>query len=77
MTDEAVLRRVAAAFARKWDGRWDLAVRDGRFYNRSASDWPSEVFEVTPARACAHDKADPREATTHRFGELRRRGGLG
>ena len=67
ITDDKVLHRVAAAFAGKWDGRWDLSVRDGRFYNRSASDWPSEVFEVTPARAFAHDKSDPRGATTHRF----------
>ena len=47
VTDEKVLTRVTAAFAAKWDGRWDLAVRDGRFYNRNASDWPSEVFAVT------------------------------
>ena len=67
VTDEKVLTRVAAAFAGKWDGRWDLAVRDGRFYNRNASDWPSEVFAVTPARVFAHAKADPRGATTHRF----------
>jgi hypothetical protein len=67
VTDEKVLTRVAAAFAGKWDGRWDLAVRDGRFYNRNASDWPSEVFAVTPARVFAHTKADPRGATTHRF----------
>jgi nitroimidazol reductase NimA-like FMN-containing flavoprotein (pyridoxamine 5'-phosphate oxidase superfamily) len=31
VTDEAVLRRLAAAFAARWDGRWQFDVRDGRF----------------------------------------------
>lgn len=67
VTDENVLSRVAEAFAGKWDGRWQLAVRDGRFRNRNAGDWPSQVFSVTPARVFAHAKGDPFGATTHRF----------
>lgn len=67
VTDENVLSRVAEAFAGKWDGRWQLAVRDGRFRNRNADDWPSQVFSVTPARVFAHAKGDPFGATTHRF----------
>lgn len=67
VTDEAVLARVAKAFAARWDGRWQLEVRDGRFYNGGADGFPSEVFGVAPARAFAHAKGDPFGATTHRF----------
>jgi general stress protein 26 len=67
VTDEKVLARVAGAFAAKWDGRWQLTVRDGRFRNQNANDWPSEVFAVEPARVFAHAKGGPRGATTHRF----------
>jgi hypothetical protein len=42
-------------------------VRDGRFYNHGAEDWPSEVFSVTPAKVFAHAKGEPYGATTHRF----------
>jgi len=67
VTDEKLLARVAAAFAVKWDGRWQLDVRDGRFYNRAAGGWPSEVFGVTPAKVFAHAKGEPFGATTHKF----------
>lgn len=67
VTDEKVLTRVAEAFAARWDGRWQLAVRGGRFYNGNEEDWPSEVFAVTPARVFAHAKGDPFGATTHKF----------
>lgn len=67
VTDEKVLARVAEAFAAKWDGRWQLEVRDGRFYNRGAGEWPSEVFAVQPTRAFSHAKGEPFGATTHRF----------
>ena len=67
VTDEKLLTRVAEAFAAKWDGRWQLTVRDGRFYNGSAENWPSEVFAVAPARVFAHAKGDPFGATTHKF----------
>ena len=67
VTDEKVLARVAEAFTARWDGRWQLTARDGRFYNGDAGDWPSEVFAVAPARVFAHAKGDPFGATTHRF----------
>ena len=67
VTDERVLRHVAVAFATKWDGRWQLAVRDGRFYNGNSDNWPSEVFAVAPAKVFAHAKGQPFGATTHRF----------
>jgi hypothetical protein len=54
-------------WARKWDGRWQLAVRDGCFYNRSMNDFPSQVFTVKPVKVFAHAKGDPFGATTHRF----------
>ena len=66
VTDEAVLTRVARAYAKRWDGRWQLEARDGHFADKEGG-WPSEVFQVTPARAFAHAKGDPFGATTHRF----------
>jgi nitroimidazol reductase NimA-like FMN-containing flavoprotein (pyridoxamine 5'-phosphate oxidase superfamily) len=67
VTDEAVLTRVAKAYSAKWDGAWQFEVRDGRFYNHGADEWPSEVFGVAPTRAFAHSKGEPFGATTHRF----------
>jgi nitroimidazol reductase NimA-like FMN-containing flavoprotein (pyridoxamine 5'-phosphate oxidase superfamily) len=67
VTDETVLARVAKAYSAKWDGAWQFEVRDGRFYNHGADDWPSEVFAVAPTRAFAHSKGEPFGATTHRF----------
>ena len=66
-TGEAELTRVAAAFTARWDGRWKFSVLDGRFYNGEGTDWPCEVFRVTPTKAFAHAKGDPFGATTHRF----------
>ena len=67
VTDENTLRRIAEAFAMKWDGRWQLSVRDGRFYDGGAGNWPSEVFSVLPVKVFAHAKGDPFGATTHKF----------
>ena len=67
VTDEKLLTRVAATFATKWDGRWQFTVRDGRFYNRNAEDWPSEVFGVKPTKVFAHKKGELFGATTHKF----------
>jgi nitroimidazol reductase NimA-like FMN-containing flavoprotein (pyridoxamine 5'-phosphate oxidase superfamily) len=66
VTDEAVLSRAAQAYAARWDGRWQLEVRDGHFCDKDEG-WSSEVFQVAPARAFAHAKGDPFGATTHRF----------
>lgn len=67
VTDNDALGRAAQAFAVRWRGAWQFAVRDGRFYNQGMGEWPSEVFSVTPARVFAHAKGDPFGATTHRF----------
>jgi nitroimidazol reductase NimA-like FMN-containing flavoprotein (pyridoxamine 5'-phosphate oxidase superfamily) len=67
VTDDTTLERLAEIWARKWDGRWQLAVRHGGFHNRNMNDFPSQVFTVKPAKVFAHAKGDPFGATTHRF----------
>jgi PPOX class probable F420-dependent enzyme len=65
VTDQAALRRLAAAFTAKWDGRWQWEVGDGCFNHPGGG--AAMVFAVTPARVFAHAKGDPFGATTHRF----------
>ena len=67
VTDDQTLRQLVDLWAAKWDGRWQLRVRDGGFCNRNAHDWPSQVCSVKPAKVFAHAKGDPFGATTHRF----------
>lgn len=67
VTDQDMLRRVARAFASKWDGRWQLEVRDGRFCNTNANDWPSEVFGVEPTKVFTYARGKTFGATTHKF----------
>jgi general stress protein 26 len=67
VTDHDLLRRLAQAYAGKWDGRWQLQVSDGGFGNPDMEGLHSEVFRVTPATVYAHSKGDPFSATTHRF----------
>ena len=68
VTDEAVLRKLAAAFTSRWDGRWKYVVRDGAF-GHPGDDSPgqAQVFTVTPVKVFAHAKGDPFGATTYRF----------
>jgi general stress protein 26 len=51
--DDVALGRLAAAWATKWDGRWQWDVRDGSFH-----DGPGEalVFSVTPTKVLAFAK---------------------
>jgi nitroimidazol reductase NimA-like FMN-containing flavoprotein (pyridoxamine 5'-phosphate oxidase superfamily) len=65
VTDEDMLRRLADAWATKWDGRWQFGVRDGSFQHQPFGS--AIVFSVTPSRVFAHAKGDPFGATTHRF----------
>ncbi len=67
VTDEDTLRRLAGVWATKWDGRWQLSVRDGGFGNLNTNDFRSLVFMVRPTKIYAHAKGDPFGATTHRF----------
>ena len=64
VTDEDTLKRLAEVWATKWDGRWQLTVRDGAFHDFG----PSHVYSVTPAKIFAHAKGDPFGQTRHRFG---------
>ena len=66
VTDDAVLSRIAGAFAAKWDGRWQFTVRDGCFRGPDGTGG-AMVFSVTPVKAFAHAKGDPFGATRHRF----------
>jgi general stress protein 26 len=66
VTDDAVLGRVAKAFATKWDGRWEYIASDGCFRDPDRNG-EVMVFSVTPVKVFAHAKGDPFGATTHRF----------
>lgn len=66
VTDDATLSRVAAAFASRWDGRWQWIARDGAFRGHDGSGG-ALVFRVTPVKVFAHAKGDPFGETRHRF----------
>ena len=67
VTDPAVLERLATAWAGKWDGRWQLTVREGGFRDADRDDGGSEVFSVTPTTIYAYAKGDRFAQTRHRF----------
>ena len=67
VTDDAVLERVARAFAAKWDGRWQFTARGGCFRGSDGSG-EAMVFRVTPVKVFAHAKGEPFGATRHKFG---------
>ena len=66
VSDDAVLSRIAGAFAGKWDGRWQFTARDGCFRDEDGNG-AAMVFSVTPVKVFAHAKGDPFGATAHRF----------
>jgi general stress protein 26 len=63
VTDDAVLRRLAAAWAGKWDGRWRYQVHGGRFRH---DDGEALVFTVVPTKILAFGKGTFSH-TRHRF----------
>jgi nitroimidazol reductase NimA-like FMN-containing flavoprotein (pyridoxamine 5'-phosphate oxidase superfamily) len=65
VTDDDVLRRLAAAWTAKWDGRWRYQVRDGAFRHPDG-EGPVPVFAVTPAKVLAFAKGTFSH-TRHRF----------
>jgi nitroimidazol reductase NimA-like FMN-containing flavoprotein (pyridoxamine 5'-phosphate oxidase superfamily) len=67
VTDTETLRRLAPAWAAKWDGRWRLEAGDGGFRSPGTDGHQSLVFTVKPTKIYAHAKGDPFGATTHRF----------
>jgi general stress protein 26 len=60
VTDDATLRRLASAWADKWDGRWTFGVGDGGFIHEEggadADHAPVLVFTVRPAKVLAFGK---------------------
>lgn len=67
VTDPGTLKRLAGAWAAKWDGRWQLDVRDGCFRTRDANDWPSHAFTVTPTKIFAYAKGNRFGHTRYKF----------
>ena len=63
VSDEALLTRLAAEWARKWDGQWQYEARDGAFWHPGGGS--ALVFEVRPAKVLAFAKG--------RFGQTRYR----
>jgi len=54
VTDEALLRRLATAWAAKWDGRWRYEVGDGCFLGPDGK--AALVYAVRPAKVLAYAK---------------------
>jgi len=54
VTDEDLLRRLATAWAAKWDGRWQWGVEDGVFRHMDGFSVP--VFSVVPTKVLAFAK---------------------
>ena len=64
VTDDALLRRLAAAWAGKWDGRWRYEASDGAFHHPDGG--TALVFEVAPTKVLAFGKGEFSH-TRHRF----------
>jgi general stress protein 26 len=64
VTDDAMLRRLAAAWATKWDGQWQFEVADGAFHHGDVGE--AHVFEVVPSKVLSFAK-ETFAATRHRF----------
>jgi general stress protein 26 len=65
LTDDATLRRLAAAWATKWDGRWHFDAVDGAFRHEGGTG-EAHVFEVAPSKVFSFAKGTF-AATRHRF----------
>lgn len=51
VTDDDLLRRLAQAWAAKWDGRWQWDGRDGALHHKEGG--AALVFRVTPSKVLA------------------------
>ena len=56
VTDDALLRRLATAWAGKWDGRWRYEARDGAFHHPDGG--AALVFRVAPSKVLAFGKGE-------------------
>jgi nitroimidazol reductase NimA-like FMN-containing flavoprotein (pyridoxamine 5'-phosphate oxidase superfamily) len=63
LTDDEVLNRLAAAWAAKWDGRWQYEVHGGSFHHGTGE---ALVFSVQPTKILAFAKGNFSH-TRHRF----------
>ena len=63
--DAKLLKPLAEAWAKKWDGRWQWEMGEG-FFLHQGSDERVLVFSVTPAKVLAFAKGDFSH-TSHRF----------
>lgn len=66
VTDDALLRRIAELYRDRWDGRWELDIRDGAVVARTPGA-QLVVFEVTPDRAFGYAKGDLSGQTSYGF----------
>lgn len=64
ITDDKALKRLAEAWAMKWDGRWRWEVRGGSFHHRGGGE--ALVYSVTPTKILAFAKGSFSH-TRHRF----------
>ena len=64
VTDDAQLKRLADAWATKWDGRWRYEARGGAFHHQHGG--AALVFSVTPTKILAFGKGTFSH-TRHRF----------
>jgi general stress protein 26 len=64
LTDDDTLERLAAAWATKWDGRWQFEARNGAFHHKTGGE--AHVFSVTPTKITAFAKGDFSQ-TRHQF----------
>jgi hypothetical protein len=53
VTDRSALDRLAAAWSKKWDGRWRFEPTDAGFRHEAGA---ADVFEVRPAKVLAFTK---------------------
>jgi general stress protein 26 len=66
VTDQDVLRDLAEAWTRRWDGRWQFQVGDGGFKHPDADDLVL-VFKVAPTKVMAFAKGNSFSYTKHSF----------
>ena len=64
-TDPDVLERLADAWGRKWDGRWQYTVQDGGFRDTDGQN-TALVFSVVPTKVFAFGKGTFSQ-TRHKF----------
>jgi nitroimidazol reductase NimA-like FMN-containing flavoprotein (pyridoxamine 5'-phosphate oxidase superfamily) len=64
LTDDALLKRLAEAWAAKWDGRWHFEARGGAFHHEHGG--VALVFSVKPTKILAFAKGNFSH-TRHRF----------